>query len=137
MCTEIPFLRYIKKYHFPYHFKDVSAWDAGKLMTFYNKMDVVLEMRGHVRMIPFGVNCQIISLGTHEKMKWFLEDIDAIDWGINITNQPETLAERIVDKFVDIHEVNSEETSDRLLKAQKKLWQITCLNMGKIKDALK
>ena len=99
-------------------------------------MDVVIGMRGHGIWIPFGVNCQIISLGNQNKTKWFLEDIDAMDWYIDITEQPEILGEKIFDKFVEIHEVNRQETNDRLLKAQQNLWQITCSNMEKIKRIL-
>lgn len=137
MCTEIPFLRYIKKYNFHFTFCDVSAWDAKRLMTFYNDMDMVIGMRGHGIWIPFGVNCQIISLGNQNKTKWFLEDIDASDWFIDISENAGDLSKTIVDKFIDIHETHCTETNERLLKAQKKLWDITCDNMEKIKTILR
>lgn len=35
-------------------------------------------------MIPFGLNCGIISLGTHDKMRWFLDDLGAADWDIDL-----------------------------------------------------
>lgn len=136
MCAEIPFLQYLKKYRFPYQFKDVSTWDVKRLMRFYNEMDVVIGMRGHGIWVPFGVNCQIISLGNQNKTKWFLEDIDAMDWYIEITEQPENLAKRIVEKFIEIHETNGDETNERLLETQKRLWQITCYNLEEIKRKL-
>ena len=87
-------------------------------------------------MIPFGCNCHVISLGSHDKMKWFLEDIGAPDWYIDINENPDNLCETILDKFHDIHELNGEETTRRLLESLKKLYDITCDNMQKIKSIL-
>lgn len=136
LCAEIPFLQYIKKYRFDYKFYDASTWDIKSLTSFYNEMDVVVGMRGHGIWIPFGVNCQIISLGNQNKTKWFLEDIDALDWFIDINVQPEKLSQTIINKFVDIYESNYEETNRRLLEAQCQLWKVTCDNMEIIKKIL-
>ena len=136
MCTEIPFLTYINNYPFDYNFIDASAWDINKLMLYYNQMDVVIGMRGHGIWIPFGVNCQIISLGNQNKTKWFLEDINAVDWFIDITKEPTHLAEFIVAKFIEIHEKKGKETNLRLIDAQKRLWEITCRNMEEIKKVV-
>ena len=136
MCTEIPFLKYINKYMFSYTFRDVSSWDVDKLMRFYNEMDLVIGMRGHGIWIPFGVNCQIISLGNQNKTKWFLEDIDALDWFIDVTEKSTCLAKQIVKKFIEIHEEKRTETNIRLIEAQKNLWEITCRNMVEIKQLL-
>ncbi len=115
---------------------NAASWLPDKLINFYNNMDVVIGMRGHAQMIPFGVNCNIISLGSHDKMKWFLEDINASDWYIDITNSPETLCDRIIEKFHEIHEVNGELTEKRLLDAQEKLYKITQENMQIIRSIL-
>ncbi len=115
---------------------NASHWDFSLLVKFYNDMDMVIGMRGHAQMIPFGCNCHIISLGTHDKMKWFLEDIGASDWYIDINENPDNLCETILDKFHDIHELHGEETTRRLLESQKKLYDITCDNMQKIKSIL-
>ena len=115
---------------------NAASWFPKKLINFYNNMDVVIGMRGHAQMIPFGLNCHIISLGSHDKMRWFLEDIDAEDLYIDITNSPETLCDRIIEKFHVIHEVNGEMTTKRLLDAQEKLYKITHKNMQTIKSIL-
>ena len=111
-------------------FKDVnmSDWFPRKAIDFYNEIDCVLGMRGHTQMIPFGLNCEIISLGSHEKMRWFLEDIDAQDWYIELRENPRTLKERIVETFTRIHEKEPERTKERLLEAQGRLWKITIQN---------
>lgn len=118
------------------HIVNAEAWDLDKLARFYNGVDVVLGMRGHAQMIPFGANCQIISLGSHEKLRWFLEDIGAEDWYVELTQDIPTLADRIIDKFIDIHEVHGKETMERLLSAQQRLYDITMENMESIRDIM-
>lgn len=41
----------------------------------YRQMDLTLGMRGHANIIPFGQNVPCIGLGSHNKIKWFLEQI--------------------------------------------------------------
>lgn len=119
------------------HAIDASAWDMDRLARFYNDMDAVLGMRGHAQMIPFGVNCHIISLGSHEKMRWFLEDIDAPEWYVELTEDIPTLSDRIVSKFEEIHERKGKETTLRILQAQEMLFQITKDNMQSIRRNLR
>lgn len=116
------------------HAINAAAWDLGRLTRFYNGMDVVLGMRGHAQMIPFGVNCQIISLGSHEKMRWFLEDIGAEDWYVELARDIPSLSERIVGKFEEIHERKGIETTQRIIRAQDRLMEITKDNMEIIKE---
>ncbi|WP_051697903.1 polysaccharide pyruvyl transferase family protein [Prevotella sp. 10(H)] len=52
----------------------------------YSKPSLVIGMRGHSQMIPFGCKTPILSVISHEKMKWFLEDINHPEWGCEITN---------------------------------------------------
>ncbi len=45
---------------------------------------LVLGMRGHAQMIPFGCGVPILSLISHDKVKWFLDDIDSLEWGVEL-----------------------------------------------------
>ncbi|MCC8172995.1 MAG: polysaccharide pyruvyl transferase family protein [Odoribacter sp.] len=136
LIKEIDFVPYIEKYNFKYKFHSASSWDAKRLIKFYNEMDVVIGMRGHGIWIPFGVNCHIISLGNQNKTKWFLDDINAEDWAIDILDQPEQLCQEIVDTFIDIHEKHGDVTTKRLLEAQNELYETTCQNLHIIAKAL-
>lgn len=136
MNTEFDFIPYVRRLRFPCHIHAAATWDAARAMRFYNGMDVVIGMRGHGIWIPFGVNCQIISLGNQMKTKWFLEDIHALDWFIDVNEQPEQLANQIINKFEEIHEINGEETDIRLHSAQEDLYRITMENMTQIKRIL-
>jgi polysaccharide pyruvyl transferase WcaK-like protein len=115
---------------------DADGWNYKKLISFYNKIDCVIGMRGHAQMIPFGVNCEIITLGSHDKMKWFLQDINALDWYIEISQDSEKLSRTIVNKFVDIHEKHGQITRKRLKVEQDKLWEITCNNFKAIAEII-
>lgn len=134
MKTDFSFLPYLEEQGVHFESHDVSAFLPNKLFEFYNNMDLVLGMRGHAQMIPFGLNCEIISLGTHEKMKWFLEDINAPEWYIELTNDIESLDLRIADTFREVHITNHDETNKRLLAAQDRLWNITQKNLEVIKE---
>ncbi len=132
--ADLMVMQYIKN-HSHIHVVNASCWELKRLVLFYNEIDVVLGMRGHAQMIPFGVNCQIISLGTHEKMKWFLKDIDAMDWYIDLNEEIENIAGRIVRTFEIVHEKECARTDKRLHEAQDMLWRITCENMQQIRQS--
>ena len=103
-----------------------------EVYKFYNKMELVMGMRGHAQMIPFGLNCHILSLGTHDKMRWFLEDIDAAEWYIDLQDKPEDLASIILNKFETEYENKIEEAYGRLIEKQDYLFNITMENSGYI-----
>ena len=131
---DLKIMRYIQDRHY-IHAVNVSYWELEQLARFYNGIDVVLGMRGHAQMIPFGVNSQIISLGTHEKMKWFLRDIDAMDWYVDLNEDIDNISDRIVTVFERIHEKECERTDSRLYEAQDKLWRVTYENMQLIRKS--
>ena len=128
------FTPYLKKKNIRYTLVDLSHRYPESIIDFYNKMDVVIGMRGHAQMIPFGVNCEIISLGSHDKMKWFLEDIDALDWYIDLSEDIQDIGDRIVDVFIKRHELERDITQKRLIECQNKLWNQTEENMRRINE---
>lgn len=130
--TDDRFLPFLESHGVEYKLVDLSFQYPDAAYLFYNKMDVVLGMRGHAQMIPFGVNTEIISLGTHNKVKWFLEDLQAEDWYVDITDKPNEIADRILGCFCTVHEMNREQTRKRLLAAQNMLWEVTNNNLTEI-----
>lgn len=49
----------------------------------YKKMDVVLGMRGHANIIPFGVGTPCIAVGHHPKNRYFLNEVGRPDLVLN------------------------------------------------------
>ncbi|WP_062210103.1 glycosyltransferase [Demequina oxidasica] len=43
----------------------------------------VVGMRGHAGMIPLGLGVPIVSLISHDKLRYFLEDIGRPEWGVD------------------------------------------------------
>lgn len=134
-CTDDKkFLPYLDQLKIEYKYIDFSLQYPKKIIQFYNNMDLVIGMRGHAQMIPFGLNCEIITLGSHDKMRWFLEDIDALDWYVDLTHDTDRICEKIIQIFEEIHEKENLYTRQRLINSQEKLWEITQNNMKKIKN---
>jgi hypothetical protein len=50
----------------------------------YRQAALVVGMRGHAGMIPFGCGTPIISLISHPKLGYFLADIDRPQWGVDV-----------------------------------------------------
>ena len=129
---EIRFLKYLNREKVPYTYHHATMWQAEEIIRFYHGMDMVVGMRGHGIWIPYGLNCHILALENHNKTRWFLEDIDAMDWNIDLTADPEHLGDEILRKFIRIHEEQAEETTRRLLNTQAEMWRITRENMREI-----
>lgn len=66
----------------------------------YRRASLVVGMRGHATMIPFGLNTPVMSIISHPKMRYFLEDIDRLDWGVDV-DAPD-LASSLLTKSLDI-----------------------------------
>ena len=100
----------------------------------YCNMELTIGTRGHAQMIPFGLNTKIISLGSHNKLKWFLEDIDSLDWFVNLREDVSTLSERITTLFFEI--IDSDEAQNRIDQEQLKLYEFTKANYKIIKEII-
>ena len=76
---------------------------------------VVVGMRGHAGMIPFGVGTPIISIISHDKLRFFLDDIDHPEWGVE-ADDPQLgrkLTELVTDVVADQPRYRSEVATAR------------------------
>jgi hypothetical protein len=62
----------------------------------YTALDTVIGDRGHAQMIPFALGCRIVSVVSHDKLAWFLEDAGLEDHGVE-ESDPD-LSEKILAK---------------------------------------
>ncbi|MFD4503260.1 glycosyltransferase [Streptomyces sp. NPDC058457] len=99
----------------------------------YAKTRLVIGMRGHAGMIPFGVGTPIISLISHPKMAYFLNDIERPEWGVSVHERDlgEILTERAIG-ILDNHSRTVADVHDR----QEQLWKVTEENRATIKKIL-
>ena len=103
---------------------NMSGWNAHSITAYYQHFDVVIGMRSHSQLIPFGQGTKIISLISHDKLKWFLEDIDCPELGIEVTDPA------LGDKLVNL--VAHYPSKEKLATARAKLWEITKENHEKL-----
>ncbi|MFI6246765.1 glycosyltransferase [Streptomyces sp. NPDC051016] len=99
----------------------------------YAKTRLVIGMRGHAGMIPFGVGTPIISLISHPKMAYFLNDIERPEWGVSVheKNLGDILTERAIG-ILDNHSRTVADVHDR----QEQLWKVTEDNRATIRKIL-
>ena len=108
---------------------------AGKtteeILTFYSKADLVIGMRLHSLIIPFGLGVPFLGLASHNKITRFLSDIGHLDWGVDV-EEPDFGKEllkkaRSIDfpaRYVEIEQEKQEQ------------WQLTRNNFEKIEKAV-
>ena len=102
-------------------FDDVFAW--------YMQKKLVIGMRGHSLMIPWGLRTPVISLTTQNKQKWFIET----------TNHPERSIEvsdpHLLDKLREQASFilsNYDEVTDEIENTQAKFYDISKTNINKL-----
>ena len=57
-----------------------------EIIRTYNRPSLVIGMRGHAQMIPFGTETPILSLITHDKLRFFLDDLGRNEWGVDMND---------------------------------------------------
>jgi polysaccharide pyruvyl transferase WcaK-like protein len=63
---------------------DLSSTTPAGVVAAYEGLDVVAGMRGHGQLVPFGMQIPIVSVVSHNKLAWFLDDIGHPEWGVEL-----------------------------------------------------
>ena len=133
--TDNTFIPYLSEQKMDFTIMDLSHSFPEEIMNFYSSIETVIGMRGHAQMIPFGVNCRMISLGSHRKMKWFLQDVNLLELYVDMQENIDRLSckvEEIFDYLCD-NEIMIEK---KIEKKQEELWEITERNLEFIEKNL-
>lgn len=137
-CTaDLWFVPYLDKEGVKYKIKDLTWSLPEELFKFYENADVVIGMRGHAQMIPYGIGTKIISIGSHDKMRWFLEDVGLKDFYVDLNSECEQISNRILSVF---HEITVSENNyfyEKLQNGKNELWDISMKNKEKIWEIIK
>lgn len=104
-----------------------------KIVGFYARMPLTIGMRGHAQMIPFGCGNAIYSVISHNKMKYFLDDIGHPEWGADV--QSGAFVEHAID-FLDRFESRRPSIRRSIDAAVGRNWEITKANFVDIKRLL-
>ncbi|MBQ1090251.1 glycosyltransferase [Streptomyces sp. B93] len=108
-------------------------FDNDEIRDLYARTRLVIGMRGHAGMIPFGCGTPIISLISHPKMAYFLRDIERPEWGVSVheRNLAAVLVERARDLLAD-----HDRTVADLHGRQQELWKVTQANAAELRTLL-
>lgn len=113
----------------------IPMYDSGndEIRDIYARTKLVIGMRGHAGMIPFGCGTPIISLISHPKMAYFLSDIERPEWGVSVhdKNLGAVLTERALGLLND-HAASVADVHGR----QRELWEVTRRNAADLRAIL-
>lgn len=130
--TDILALKYLDEQNVAYELVEMT--DVKQIIKAYTKPRLVIGMRGHSQMIPFGCLTPILSIISHDKMKWFLDDINHPEFGVDILD-PEFKSK--LEKTAKNLYYNYKENIEYIKQEQKKLWDTTQKNLKTIKNLVK
>lgn len=125
------FLSYLDAYSVKYTVKE--PWDPDHMLRVYSGCKLAIGMRGHAQMVPFGVTTPIISLVSHDKMAFFLEDNGIEEYGFEISEVD--ILEEVTELVKKIYE-NYPYHVDLFKRAQERIWIRTDRNMTEISNLL-
>ncbi|MGW1541174.1 glycosyltransferase [Streptomyces sp. NPDC002309] len=108
-------------------------FENDEIRELYARTRLVIGMRGHAGMIPFGCGTPIISLISHPKMAYFLRDIERPEWGVSVHDR--NLAEVLVERSRDLLADHAKTVAD-VHGRQQELWKITQANAAELRTVL-
>ncbi|MDR7384082.1 polysaccharide pyruvyl transferase family protein [Promicromonospora iranensis] len=79
---------------------ELHNMDQPDALAVYRQASLVIGMRGHSTMIPFGLGTPVLSIVSHPKMRYFLEDVDRTDWGFDVSDPD--LGARLAERTLDV-----------------------------------
>ncbi|MEU6256058.1 glycosyltransferase [Streptomyces sp. NPDC047043] len=108
-------------------------FENDEIRDLYARTKLVIGMRGHAGMIPFGCGTPIISLISHPKMAYFLRDIERPEWGVSVHDRH--LAARLVERSKDLLADHAKTVAD-VHGRQQELWKVTEANAADLRILL-
>ncbi|WP_189855277.1 polysaccharide pyruvyl transferase family protein [Streptomyces poonensis] len=95
----------------------------------YRRALLVMGMRGHAGMIPFGCGTPILSLVSHPKLAYFLSDIGHREWGLSVHDRD--LGHRLAERAAAVLDDHAAAVAD-VYDAQDFLWRTTRSNLDEL-----
>jgi polysaccharide pyruvyl transferase WcaK-like protein len=84
MKSDQAILPFLDAHNIKYELVDLQKVHPRQIVEQYARPKLVLGMRGHAQMIPFGCKTPVISIVSHNKMQYFLDDIKRPEWGADV-----------------------------------------------------
>ncbi len=97
-----------------------------RFLEIYSSPALLLAMRGHAQLIPFGCGTPTLSIISHDKLAWFLEDVGHPEWGVDVMDP--NFEEKLNKTAKNMLE-NREQVIQEIEQAKNELWNITTDNL--------
>ncbi|WP_399887881.1 polysaccharide pyruvyl transferase family protein [Streptomyces sp. BBFR51] len=97
----------------------------------FRRSRLVIGMRGHAGMIPFGCGTPILSLVSHPKLAYFLSDIGRPEWGLSVHDRE--LGPRLAERAGAVLDDHAAAVAD-VHAAQELLWKTTRSNIEELRS---
>jgi Polysaccharide pyruvyl transferase len=75
------------------HIFPPSLYQVPFLADIYRQCGLVIGMRGHANIVPFGAGTRVVAIGSHAKNRFFLDEIGAPDALIDVRDYPDRCRE--------------------------------------------
>lgn len=130
MPSDDALLPFMQSFGIKYELVRLNNAHPSDIIKEYAKPKLVVGMRGHAQMIPFGCKTPIVSIVSHNKMQWFLDDIGQPEWGADVLSPSygHDLTGRIMSSLD-----NTKHQIEFISEKQKELFNISINN---VKDGL-
>ncbi|MFD7561772.1 polysaccharide pyruvyl transferase family protein [Streptomyces tendae] len=111
--------------------EQLYAMPNDAIRDLYRRARLVIGMRGHAGMIPFGCGTPILSLVSHPKLAYFLTDVGHPEWGLSVHDR--RLGPRLAERASALLDDHAAAVAD-VHGAQEALWRTTRSNIGELRS---
>ncbi|MFC8417637.1 polysaccharide pyruvyl transferase family protein [Streptomyces coelicoflavus] len=111
--------------------EQLHAMSNDGIRGLFRRSRLVIGMRGHAGMIPFGCGTPILSLVSHPKLAYFLSDIDRPEWGLSVHDRD--LGPRLAERASGLLDDHAAAVAD-VHAAQEFLWKTTRSNIEELRS---
>ncbi len=77
--------------------QDLYKKPVEEIYNFYSSIDTVIADRGHGQMIPLACGCKVLSPVSHQKLAWFLNDLELSYF--HISENADDLGKSLIKKY--------------------------------------
>lgn len=134
MTSDLEMLPFLDKVGVEYSVVNLDgALSVNQFLKLYSEPKLVIGMRGHAQMIPFGCTTPILSVITHDKLAWFLEDINHPEWGVDVLD--DNFEKKLLNSAFYILD-NSDLIKLQIESEKEKLYEITKQNYNRCFESM-